>query len=143
MEVPPALPTAPKRPAGWWERNWKWAVTLGSLAIVCAIACFIGLIFFGVFRMIKSSEPYQKALALAVAEPAVQASLGTPIRPRFYVWGNLNFSGTTGNASLEFPITGPKGQAKVYVDATKQNGEWTYSKVLVRIGGTNTLHLKP
>jgi len=102
-----------------------------------------GLIFFGVFRLLQSSDPYQKAVAVAVADPAVQSALGTPIKPRFYTWGQINISGTSGQASLEIPIAGPKGKGVVYVEATRERGQWYYSNLWVRIGGTNTLHLKP
>jgi hypothetical protein len=136
--------TQPQAPRpGWWSRNWKWFVPtgccLGSLmGIVLAIAIFgmgiVGLIS-GVGKILKSSEPYQTAVARAKANEKVVAALGTPIDDSFPM-GKVNTNNDTGDADLSIPLSGPKGKATVYVVGTRSGGVWTYSKMSVTITGS-------
>ena len=53
-------------------------------------------------------------------------------------------NGGSGNADLTIPISGPKGKGTLYVVATKSAGEWTYSKLVVKIDSTGeTIDLGP
>jgi hypothetical protein len=89
-----------------------------------------------VFGVIKSSDAYKMALAKAKADPRVMTALGSPIDDGFFVWGNTNVSGTSGQADLTIPISGPKGKGTVYFVASKFAGEWTFSKLMVEIADT-------
>src|SRR5438132_13091769 len=89
METATSPPPA-SRP-GWWNRNWKWFVPTGCclgslLGIVLAIVVFgvgiFGLVS-GISKVLKSSEPYQTAVARAKANEKVVAALGTPIEEGF------------------------------------------------------------
>ncbi|KAF1717309.1 cytochrome c oxidase assembly factor 1 family protein [Pseudoxanthomonas wuyuanensis] len=118
----------------WWTRNWKWfvpvlAVTL-ALLFAAAIAGFLAL----VMGMMKSSEPYRQAMARAQAEPAVIAAFGEPIADGWFVQGNINISGSSGDASLAIPVRGPNGEGKIYVDAIRTAGAWEYRTLIVELG---------
>lgn len=109
--LPPPMPLAP--PPGWWARNWKWSVPV--LAAV-GIACFAGFIFLivaAVMGMMKSSEPYKHALSSAVADAQIQAALGTPVVDGFFCTGNISTSNSSGSATLDIPISGPKGKGDI------------------------------
>jgi hypothetical protein len=137
--------TQPQAPRpGWWSRNWKWFLPtgccLGSLvAIVLAIVVFgvgiVGLIT-GVSKILKTSEPYQTALARARANDKVVAALGTPIEDGF-PQGSVNTNNDGGDADLHVSLTGPKGKGTLYVVGTRAGGTWTYSKMSVKIAGTD------
>jgi len=91
---------------------------------------------------IKSSDVYQEALARAKKNNKVQATIGTPIQEGFFATGNINVSGTKGNADLAIPISGPKGSATVYAVARKEAGKWTFSTLDVVVdGGGNRINL--
>jgi hypothetical protein len=45
-------------------------------------------------------------------------------------------NGGSGDADLTIPISGPKGKGTIYAVATKSAGEWTYSKLVVKIDRT-------
>ena len=113
----------------WWGRNWKWVVPLGIVVPALACAGLVTLIVTLVFGMIKSSDPYRTSLAAAQSSPQVQAALGTPIYPGWLVTGQINTSGSAGDANLSYGISGPKGAATVRVNGEKRAGIWTYSQL--------------
>lgn len=130
---PPPLPQPP--PSGWWQRNWKWVVPVSVVSAIGLCAALIFGIFSLVMGLIKSAEPYKDSLAKAVANPQVQAALGAPVTDGFFISGNVSTAGTTGSASMEIPISGPRGKGNIYVEARKSAGVWTYSTLEVAIPG--------
>src|SRR5437899_5312036 len=131
---------SPPNERGWWSRNWKWAVPVGCLAPLLVCCGGIGLLITAVFGAIKSSEPYQEALARAQASPALQDELGQPIRPGFFPTGTISTSfnvpgGETGRADLSIPISRPKGMATLRVMAEKSDGGWTFTTLEAVVAG--------
>ena len=123
-------------PPGWWARNWKWAVPSGVLVLVAGFVCFCALIVMLIFGVIKNSEVYQTAVSETQAEPAVIGALGVPIEAGLFVTGNIQINGSTGTADLAIPVSGPDGNATIYVIAEKWAGEWQYSTLKVRVRDT-------
>ena len=117
--------------ANWWNRNWKWLVPVGCLSSLVLTAAFMALIMAFVFGLMKSSDAYKHALAKAKASPEVIDLLGTPIKEGYFPSGNINVSGSSGNADIAIPISGPKGSATIYLEAYKSSGEWAFSKLIV------------
>lgn len=145
---PPPPFTPPPQPVqqpGWWSRNWKWFVPTGCcltpLVLGGALAAFIILVVFGA---LKQTDVYQTAVARAKADQRVTNALGTPIEEGWFLSGNTNVNGSSGDADLSIPISGPKGKGTIYTVATKSAGEWTYSKLVVKIDSTGeTIDLNP
>jgi hypothetical protein len=131
----PYLNTSPQR-TNWWGRNWKWFVPTGCLGILLLAASFVFVIISIVFGAMKSSDAYKIALAKAQADPRVVNALGFPITDGFFVSGKTNVSGSSGQADLTVPISGPKGRGTIYFVASKFAGEWTFSKLMVEVGKT-------
>ena len=100
------------------------------------VGCFVFLIISVVFGALKSSDAYKAALEKAKADPRVVSALGTPISDGFFVGGKTNVSGTSGQADMTVPISGPNGKGTLYFVATKFAGKWTFSKVMVEIEKT-------
>ena len=143
---PPFTPAPqPSQPPGWWSRNWKWFVPTGCcltpLVLGGAFAAFIILVVFGAM---KQSEAYKMAVARAKADQRVTNALGTPIEEGWFLSGKTNVEGSSGNADLTIPISGPKGKGTIYAVATKSAGEWTFSKLAVKIDSSGeTIDLNP
>jgi len=131
MQQPSSVPSNPS--GTWWDRNWKWFVPTACVGAVLAFACFAALLITVVFGFIKSSDAYKEAVARAKAEPAVIQNLGSPIEEGLFVTGNINVSGASGRADLAIPISGPNGEATVYVEAVKSAGQWTFSKLIIEV----------
>jgi hypothetical protein len=123
----------------WWSRNWKWVVPvgcLGSLVVfVGGIVLFVFLIYSGVTAVIRSSDAYQEGMSRTRAHPDVKAALGEPIESGFWVSGNINTSGASGNADLSIPISGPNGSGTLAIVGTQSGGRWQYTTMEVTIDG--------
>lgn len=115
----------------WWSRHWKWAVPSICLAGLLAVVGFVALLLAIIFGALKSSDAYAQSLALARADPRVQAALGSPIEPGFLVTGQMKIVNSRGRADLSYAITGPKGTGAVHVVAAKSGGPWVFSIMTV------------
>jgi cytochrome oxidase complex assembly protein 1 len=127
-------PQAQKK--GWWGRNWKWVVPVGCLGLLVLFVAFAAAIVFLVFGIMKSSDAYKDAVAQAKTHQVVQEHLGEPLEEGLFVTGNINVSGSSGQASLAIPISGPKGKGTLYVEATKSVGQWRFATLMVEVRET-------
>ncbi len=119
----------------WWSRHWKWCVPVMAALLLALFAAFIFGILALVFGAMKSSGPYQHAMARAQADPAVTAALGTPIQAGWGVQGNFSSNGPDGEANLAIPLDGPKADGTLFVVAKKHAGEWRYETLAVNVDG--------
>jgi hypothetical protein len=132
----PAPPPPPLvLPKSWFSRNWKWFVPTLILGLVLLLALFVGGLLTFVFGLLKSSEPYQHAVAVASSNPDVVRELGTPIVPGWYLSGNINVSGSSGDANLAIPLNGSLHRGTVYAIAKKNDGAWTYTELKMLVEG--------
>jgi len=134
VPAPPPPPPAAQGPS-WFSRNWKWFIPTVIVVPVLLIALFIGGIVTLVFGMIKSSEPYQHALAAASQNARVTTELGEPVEPGWLASGNINESGAAGEANLAIPLNGKLRHGTVFVVARKSAGIWRYERLEVEIDG--------
>ena len=132
--IPAALPPTPL-PESWFSRNWKWFVPTLVLGLVLLVAVAVGALLTFVFGLMKSSEPYQHAVAVASSNPDVVRELGAPIVPGWFASGNINVSGNSGDANLAIPLNGKLRHGTVYVVAKKTDGVWSYDKLEVLVDG--------
>src|SRR5437016_5052672 len=105
---PPFTPQPPR--GGWWSRNWKWFVPTGCFTFILLVVILVVCIVFFVFSVLKSSDAYKTALDRAKNDQRVVAALGTPIRDGMVPSGNTKVNGSSGEANLAIPISGPKGK---------------------------------
>jgi hypothetical protein len=133
IPAPPQHPLA--LPKSWFARNWKWFVPTLILGLVLLLALFVGGLVTFVFGLLKSSEPYQHAVSVASSNPDVVRELGTPIAPGWYLSGNINVSGSSGDADLAIPLKGSLHRGTVYVLAKKTDGVWKYDKLEMLVEG--------
>jgi hypothetical protein len=120
----------------WWSRNWKWVVPVGCLVPIVLGSGIVILLVSLVFGALKSSDPYTRALARAKANDEVRMLLGEPIQTGYFVSGNINVDGSSGNADFSIPLSGPKGSATLYVTAKKAAGRWEFTTLEVAPKGS-------
>ena len=137
--TPPPPAVQPAKKSG----CMKWAlIGCGSLLVLGAIFCVVIVVV--VFGAMKKSDVYQEALKRAQADPAVIAALGTPIEAGLMVTGSVNVDSSGGHATLDFPISGPKGKATVHAVGTKSGGEkWDYTELTVTPANGAKINLLP
>ena len=107
----------------------------GCLVLLLGLTAFVIVLGGFIFQIMKNSDPYEEALDLARRNPEVIEAIGEPVEPGFMVWGSIETSGPSGEASISFPIKGTSGEAQVYVEAEKSAGQWKYSVLAVEIEG--------
>ena len=127
------FPAAPR--AGWWQRHWRWVVPLLCLFCLTVFAGAVLLFVSALFGMMRSSDVYTTAMHRMRESPQVVESLGTPIKPGWYLSGQINISGASGDASLQIPSSGPNADVDLYAEAEKKAGRWAYSTLIVNIDG--------
>ena len=115
---------------GWFFRNLWWLLPAALLALVLPCGC-CGGIFWWVIGSIKSSEPYQMALHRVQTAPQVIEQLGEPIEEAGWMpTGNFSYRTnngvTSGKASFDFSVSGPKGTTHVHAEAICRNGKWRF-----------------
>jgi hypothetical protein len=136
--VPPPSPAAPAKKSG----CLKWGL-IGCGSALVLFGIFAVVIVVVVFGAMKKSDVYQEGLRRAQADPAVVAALGTPIEAGLMVTGSVNVDSSGGHATLDFPISGPKGKATVHAVATKSGAGWEYSALTVKPENGALIDLTP
>ena len=117
------------------KRN-AWVVVLSIVAgVVLLIVLFVAGLMFVLFSAMKSSEPYQHAVQVVTHDPRAADVLGMSVTPSWYFSGNINISGTSGNADLGIPVSGSRNKGTVYVVAKKSAGRWSYQTLELAVEG--------
>jgi len=123
----PGSPVPPAKSGG----CLKAALVGCGIILVLGAAAVLALVIF-VFSVIKRSDVYKEAYTRASSDPRVVSALGTPIEKGWWVMGKVNIEGNSGVANMDFPISGPKGSARVHVSASRDTEAWSYSSLVVR-----------
>ena len=110
-------------------RNWKWMLPVGCLGLILVVAAAGGAIFLFAMSAVKSSDVYKGALQRAQSNPAAVSLLGEPIKDGWLVKGNVQFTGGSGSANFEIPLSGPKNSGTLYVRAINEGGAWMYERL--------------
>lgn len=117
----------------------------GCIGLVLLSVLCCGGMTMGVLGMIKSSQPYKDGLAKATSDPRVQMAIGEPMEAAWYTGGNLQDNGATGVAqNILIPLSGPKGEGLVTVDAVKEGGTWKMTQarfLIIKPAGGGTIDL--
>ena len=125
--APPGAAPPPAKSTGCWK-----ALAIGcGIIMVLGAAAVVCLVIF-VFSVIKRSDVYREAYTRATSDPLVVSALGTPIESGWWVMGKVNVDSNGGVANIDFPISGPKGSARVHAAATRESDAWSYSSLVVR-----------
>ena len=125
---------------GWFSRNLWWLLPAALLVLIVPCGCCGGILWW-VIGSLKSSEPYQMALHRVQTAPQVIEQLGEPVEELSWMpTGNFSFRTingvTSGRASFDFSVSGPKGEARVHAGAVCNNGKWVFRVLDVTPAGS-------
>ncbi|NDJ33462.1 MAG: hypothetical protein GYB64_02240 [Chloroflexi bacterium] len=105
------------------------------LGTVLAFGMGFAIAFFVIFGM-RTSVPYEMAVQAATRDRAVNQALGEPVRPGWWVMGEIETSPNSGSASMTVPLTGANGRGRLNFSATKSPEGWALNSIVVRVNGT-------
>jgi hypothetical protein len=141
MNTSPEGNMAPQ--GGWFSRNWKWAVPVGCLGIIASCVCMGGIAAFMGFNAIKNNAAYVQALAIAMSDDEVQATLGPPIDTSFMGQNSsVKVEGGRTIAQFAVPLKGSKAEGTLRVDAVKTGEEWNFQVLQVEVPGREPIDLR-
>jgi hypothetical protein len=133
MSTPPyPLNPAPMQKS-WLERRPLWKIPLGCLTLMLLIGLSGLVLLTVVTASFRNSDVYKLALAKASENSQVRELIGEPIRPGWLISGQMNVSGSTGNANLLIPVSGPRGKGAIRAVARKSAGAWLFTCLQVTI----------
>ncbi len=106
---------------------WGAIIWVGMIVLLAAV-------FAGTFALLRHSEAYQLGVARLQNSPIATNLLGTPISAGT-PGGSIRINGSSGDASLNFSVSGPRASGRVEVRAVKQNGVWSLTKLTLKLDG--------
>lgn len=121
-------------PRGWFGRNWLWFVpTVIILPILLCGGCIGGSLLL-YLNTVKSSQPYQQALARIRENAELKEKLGEPIEEAT-AFPNAQWSldNNRESAKIQFSVKGPKSDGNVEVEAVAVDGSWSFEKLEVAL----------
>lgn len=95
------------------------------LSIFCMGASLIGSV-----ASIRTTEPYEHSVDLALQSPEVRLALGDPVTVGWFPQGSVN-KANGGDAELYIPLRGANTDATIRVNGTNVNGTWKYYAIRV------------
>ena len=107
---------------------------LGALALLATCGGVAGGIYALVSSMMRDSRLYHEAMARASSDERVVEALGAPLEPGVLMSGSMETSGSTTTADIHFPLTGPKGKGRLYLNGSDRDGELQFRVLEVRVG---------
>jgi len=138
MSTPP-YPLHPEpMKKSWLEQNPIWKIPLGGLMLVFLVGTFFAIVMTVVTTSFRSSDVYKQALTQVASNSQVREQIGEPLKPAWLISGQLNVSGSTGNANLSIPISGPRGKGTIRAVANKTGGVWRFTHLQVSVEGQPT-----
>ena len=118
----------------WWKRNWKWVVPVGGcFVLIIGAILLVASLYFGVSKVMEDSQPYEYALELINKDEQLLEVLGSPIEKDGMFQGNISWKNGDKSAKIIVPIIGPKGEGKLYIDATGEGDTWIYHEIRVEV----------
>lgn len=92
--------------------------------IALVLLAVAGLLVAGVTALLHTQNPYSLALERARSDPALVAALGEPIEASGLLGGRFAIGDEGDSAQLEIPVRGPRGDARLEVQAQRSGGSW-------------------
>jgi|CZKD01.1.fsa_nt_gi hypothetical protein len=135
MSTPP-YPLHPEpMKKSWLEQNPYWKIPFGCLTLIFLIALFVVVLMTVITTSFRNSDVYKQALAQAASNSQVRLQIGEPLKPAWLISGQLNVSGSTGNANLSIPISGPRGKGTIRAIANKTGRVWRFTYLQISVDG--------
>lgn len=122
------------------SKSMKWGLSAGCILPLCCLI-FVGGLTGIILTVIRNSDVTAEAIAVIQADPYVRDTLGEPVEIGWFITGNVEVNGDSGYASLNIPVSGPRGSGGVIVDATRSGGNWGFDAMMFAADGEEAVDL--
>jgi hypothetical protein len=119
----------------WWQRNWKWLITIVLIATGIALLLSFLANDSDFAKAYANPALYDNALQQAQNNARVKEALGTlkPLDRMAIIEGNIIYVNEDRHVDITVPVKGDKGDAKLDITADKDGSTWKYSLIKIRI----------
>ena len=116
------------------QRSWIGAHWKAVLAIAVSVSVLAAIV---VFSLIRTSDAAKLAISTAETNPSLALEMGQPLTVGWFISGNIEVTPASGHAELAIPMSGPKGNGTLYVEAHKKAGLWQLDLLQFGKNGSN------
>jgi hypothetical protein len=127
----------------WRNRRWDsvehfkrvqrlWAIW--GVVIWLAVIALFGAIFGGTFFLLKNSEAYQLGVSRLQSSTEAVSLLGAPITAGI-PQGKISTENSSGEAELNFSVSGSKAAGRLMLKAIKKDGVWSLKSLKLKLDG--------
>ncbi len=116
------------------QKNWARA---GVACIFILVLLGVSLVW-GITSAMKSTDAYKISMNEVRSNRDVIEVMGKPIKPGWFVTGNIKLRDSDGSANLSIPISGPKCAGTVISQSTKKAGVWNVFLLVVNLDCRST-----
>ena len=122
----------------WWSRNWKWFIPLITVLLIGMIIIStskVGESISDITKAYADVSIYENAIEKAQQNEQVKELLGElkPIGNMAIVEGSVIYSSNNNSVDMSLRIKGSKGKGKIDISADRNESEWNYKKINIRI----------
>ena len=122
----------------WWSRNWKWFIPLITVLLIGMITIStskVGESISDITKAYADVSIYENAIEKAQQNEQVKELLGElkPIGNMAIVEGSVIYSNNNNSVDMSLRIKGSKGRGKIDISADRNESEWNYKKINIRI----------
>lgn len=141
VEAPyPLIPVPAKK--DWLDEHPHRRILVGGLILIGCMGLFVS----GVLSLVEYSFHHhtvtRQSFERAANDPRVIQVLGQPIRMGWVIKGNVHMKDANGYADLRIPISGPKGEATIFLYARETFGAWEFRILRVEMPGATAIDLR-
>jgi hypothetical protein len=135
MPTPP-YPLHPKpMQKNWLDQHPRWKIPLGFVTLIFLMAVFVAVLLTIVTMSLHRSDVYKQAMAKTTEDLQVREQIGEPVQSAWIISGQLQVNGSSGDANLSIPISGPRGKGLIRAVAHKTGGVWRFRYLQVSVEG--------
>ncbi len=112
------------------------------LTALVGFALFMSVVWAGCSAFLKNNEAYDRGLATALADPAVQEALGAPVRESWFINGIVESDGAISRGSWITRVRGENASGTLTIGGFKRAGRWGVVSLALEVGDATYVYRK-
>lgn len=111
------------------------------LGLVVLFPCGLLLMTEVIDAVARRTSLFERARVSVADSPVLCQEIGCPISIGWPIEASISATSDSGTGSIEVPLLGAKGHAKLFAEGTKENGVWTLSREYFTVDGGRALQI--